>query len=561
MLATLLLGLAPLAAQEVQTPTRFRVQVVSLELSPVGAEWTAVGVPPQPVKVGVAPGQLSGVGARVVPLGTYEWVRVSLSTAMTYEGADPCGGGALSGSLDWTGDPRIDPDGDRLWQLTYTTFENGGRADGDGSPGDPLLLPEPVRVEKGKNAPLRLVFGVQGLLRCDDGQLVVDPPRAGISIANSNATSVLSNQIWQVVGARLVDGPDGLTVSNLRGELAFQGNGRWTAPQLTERSLALELGEEGAATGPWGGWWSATDEGKVWMTFSGAGPPLRGWVDEDLQAFALASTGAGEEAFVLWGVRRGAAPPEQPYEAGARLLIHDQGLEVTGTGPTVADLTAWRLFTRFTGNWGYAGIDETAQRNLATIPGWIGGDPPGWPEVTTEWLPLHQGITWTAEGAALSLTQHDLGATYEGYFAQDGSLGILARGGEPAGRVGLGLSLRLGSDLQNSTVQGLEFHGAFLEEEVLGFEHRHSSGLVSLEFTSGVSCLLKTTHTGPGRCDSLAVPGTYECWGEGRVVLHLADGRRYEGQVEPGLRTLALTSAEENGLGVEDRLIALLVRP
>jgi hypothetical protein len=561
MLGALLLTLAPMPAQTV-TPAKFRVRVVRLELAAEDLEWVEVGVPAQSVQVDVASGAVKGLGAKVVPLGTYDRVRVSLGAVMAYETEDPCGGGGtVGGQVDWTGDPVIDPDGDRQWQLLYTTFESGGRATGDGSPGAPLLLDEPVRVVKGRNAPLRLVVGVQGLVRCDGGVVTVDRPSARMSVANSNATSVLAHQIWQVVGARLVDGGEGLTLSTLRGELAFQTDGRWTAPQVTERSLALASGEEGAATGPWGGWWSATEEGVVWLTCTGVDPPLRGWVDEDLQTFTLASTGAGEEAFVLWGVRRGATPPEQPYEGGARLVIHENGLELASADPPISDLSSWRLFTRFTGNWGYAGIDETAQRNLARIPGWIGGDPPGWPEVTSDWLPLHQGVTWTSQGASLALVQHDLDAAYEGYLAQDGSVAILGRGGEAAGRVGLGLTVQLASGLENSSVQGLEFHGAFLEDAVLGFEHRYSSGLVTLEFTSGVSCLLTTTHTGPGRSEARVVPGTYECWGEGRVVLHLADGRRYEGQVEPGLRTLALTSAEENGLGVEDRLIGLLVRP
>ena len=559
MLSTLLLTIAPLQSV---TPARLDVRVIGVELSKEGLEWIEVGVPEQAVQADVASGEVAGVGNQVVPLGTYDFVRVSLGTVMSYETDDPCGGGGpLVGQVDWTGDPQIDPDGNRRWELTYTTFEDGGRASGDGGPDAPLLLQEPIRVEKGKNVPLRLIVGVDGLVRCDGGIVTVDRPSAELSVARSNATELLASQIWQVVGARLVDEGEGPMLATFRGELAFTPDGRWTAPQLSERLLTLASGEEIAGVEPWGGWWSATEEGAVWMTRTGARPALRGWVDRDLQVLTLASTGAGEEAFLMWGIRRGVDPPEQPYEAGARMVLHDHGLEVTGEEPLTADRTAWRVFTRFTGNWGYAMVDETTQRNTALLSGWIGAEAPAWPEVTSDWIPLHFGITWSANGPELALNQQDLGVAYEGFLSPDASLAILDRRGPAAGRVGLGLTMKLAEELENSSVQGLEFRGAFLEDDVLGFDHRYSSGTLTLAFTSGVSCLVTTIHSGPERHEKRTVPGTFECWGEGRLVVHLADGRRYEGQVEPGLRSVILTSAEENGLGGEDRMIGLLVRP
>jgi hypothetical protein len=45
------------------------------------------------------------------------------------------------------------------------------------------------------------------------------------------------------------------------------------------------------------------------------------------------------------------------------------------------------------------------------------------------------------------------------------------------------------------------------------------------------------------------------------VVITLADGRRYEGQVDPARQTLSITSSELGVQGFEDRLIGFLLKP
>ena len=60
---------------------------------------------------------------------------------------------------------------------------------------------------------------------------------------------------------------------------------------------------------------------------------------------------------------------------------------------------------------------------------------------------------------------------------------------------------------------------------------------------------------------SLTTAGTFELWSEGRLVVNLADGRKFEGQVDPARNNLAITSSEDGVQGAEDRMIGFLVRP
>jgi hypothetical protein len=479
---------------------------------------------------------------------------------MSFESADPCGGSqTVVRELDWSGDPVIDPDGNRTWELCFATYASGGRADGVGTLEDPLKLDEPVVVEAGRDAPLRLILGITGLVVCDQGVVTVGRPLPGLSLASAVDTQELANQTWLVVGASLDHEGVAPTISTFQGELTFRPNGRWVASDLSLRKVELETGLTTVCPTAWEGWWSATDEGDVWLSRTGPEAPLRGWVDQDRQVMALTSTGAGGEASTLWAVRRGPATTEQPFEIPARLMLHDLGLVPVTEDPLVTDLASWRLFARFAGSWGFASVTETAWLNTLSYAGWIGGTPPLAPALSSEWAPLHQGLSYTLDGPLLSFIANDQGAEYSGWLAQDGRIGVFARSDATPERVGLGLTLQTASGFQNSSVQGREYEGTFLEDNLLEGGLRHSTGIIKLEFVNGVGCKVTTTHTGLGWIQTVTTPGTYECWDEGRLVVRLADGRRYDGQIGQGRKSVILTSSEEDGLGAEDRLIGLLI--
>ena len=558
MLAPLLLSLAPLQASV--TPAEFSVRVRTLEVSRSGLEWVQVGPTTPAVEVDLASGAPRSVAPRVVPLGSYDFVRVSISTVMSYRSADPCGGSQdVVREVDWSGDLVIDPDGDRIWQLCFATFDAGGRADGTGALEAPLQLEQPVVVEAGKDAALRLVLGITGIVVCDQGIVTVQRPTPGLSLASANDTQELANQTWLVVGTRLNHLGQAPVQSTFQGELVFHPSGRWSASGLELRELELESGLWTECPGEWEGWWSATEDGDVWLSQTGSEVSLRGWVDRDRRVMALASTGAGEEATILWAVRRGAVASDQPFESPVRLILHDQGLVPVSETPLVSDLVSWRLFARISGTWGYTTVTETAWLNTLNISGWIGGTPPGSPALSSEWTPLHQGLSYTLEGPRLTLTALDQTAEYSGWLASDGRVGVYARAGTVPDRLGLGLTLQTTSGFQNSTVQGRSFEGTFVEDAVVGADLRHVTGTLGLEFVNGVGCALTTTRTGLGWVETESTPGTYECWDEGRIVLRLADGRRYDGQIGSARQTIILTSSEEDGLGPEDRLIGLLI--
>ena len=567
LLAALLAGLA--AAPALQgtastTPGDFLVRVHGLELSEGGATWHATGAPSTSQLVDLVGEPVHPIGDGEAPVGLYEHARVSIGTLMQYEGHDPCSGAPVLEAVDWSGDEVLDPDGDGRWQVHFATAAAGGRADGDGRPESPLLLDAPVAVVQGQTVTLRMVFGVKGILECIDGATTVRRPRAHLGTAPGSAAPILAGSTWQLTGARLSFSGGQPSFSTFKAEATLHGDGRWSSPLVQWRDLAVVSGTNAFGADPWEGWWSVTPEGELWMTRSGFDAPMTGWLRGDGDALSVASAGAGQEAFLLWGLRKGGPAPQDPFTSPHRLIVHDVDVVVHDDDPLVADLATWRLFGRFVGDVGLAHFDLTAQRNRLRREDWIGpNNLPGPPLIDVDWLALHQGVAYSVQdgGSAYSLTVLDLSSYYDGWLSPSGDVGLVDRRDLPAYRMGLGVTLRLPSGLSNNSLQGRSFHGAFFEDQVDEFTHGFRTGRMSVHFTSGIACLVKMTHTGPGEVQETSAPGTFECWQEGRVVITLADGRRYEGQVDPARHTLSITSSELGVQGFEDRLIGFLVKP
>ena len=126
--------------------------------------------------------------------------------------------------------------------------------------------------------------------------------------------------------------------------------------------------------------------------------------------------------------------------------------------------------------------------------------------------------------------------------------------------MGLGVTVRLPSGLSNNSLQGRSFHGAFFEDEVDGFAHEYRTGRMSVHFTSGIACLVKTTTRGRlRRGDEL--PGHLRVLGGGARGHHALRRAPLRGQICPSRRTLSITSSELGVQGFEDRLIGFLVKP
>ena len=562
-LAPLMLATALPQGGGTTTPGDFLVRVHGLELSEDGAIWWSTGAPSTSQLVDLVGEPVHQVGEGEAPVGVYERARVALGTLMQYEGSDPCSGETVLDAIDWSGDEVLDPDGDGRWQVHFATAAGGGTSDGDGSAEKPLLLDAPIAVIEGQTVTLRMVLGVKGLLECVDGVTTVQRPRAHLANSPGTVTASLAGSAWQFTGARLSFASGAPTFTTFKAEAMLHGDGRWSTPLVQWRDLTIESGANDFGTEPWEGWWSATPEGELWLTRSGFQAPLTGWVREDGDALSVASAGAGGDAYVLWGLRKGPPAPQDPFTSPHRVIVHDVDVLVLDDDPLVADLSTWRLFGRFVGDVGLAHFDLTAQRNRLRREGWIGTGAPGPPLIDVDWLALHQGVAYAVqEGtSAYSLTVLDLSSYYDGWLSPSGDVGLFDRRDLPAYRMGLGVTVRLPSGLSNNSLQGRSFHGAFFEDEVDGFAHEYRTGRMSVHFTSGIACLVKTTHTGPGFVEETSSPGTFECWEEGRVVITLSDGRRYEGQVCPSRRTLSITSSELGVQGFEDRLIGFLVKP
>lgn len=555
--------LAAIAPQGVSTPTDFLVRVHGIAVSEDGLAWHDVGAPVSSTLVDLVGEPAHELGSGPVPVGVYRQVRVELGTVMQFEGTHPCTGGTVFDMVDWSGDPQIDPDEDGRWQLHFALESEGGGPESGGSATDPLLLEQPIVVGEGQATDLRLVLGVSGALSCDQGELTVKRPHAHLSGLQGSSTDELAGSTWQVTAATLRGEGESVGFSTHKAELTFEGDGRWHASLVQWRDLDLGTGETDFGSTSWSGWWTSTSDGGLWLAPAGLPTPLTGWVRADNGAFSLASTGMGPEALILWGLKKGGPAPQHPFTSPHRVMVHDVDLNLQSNDPLVADLATWRLFGRFVGDINLVHFDETAHRNRMQREGWIGAPTEGPPLVDIDWLPLHQGMNYSVPqgSSVLGLTILDLGAYYDGWLTSDANVAIFDRRDLPAYRMGLGVSVRLGGGLSNNSLQGRSFKGAFFEDRVDELEHGYSTGRMEVTFTSGIACVVQTVHTRKGERVEANSPGTFECWGEGRVVLNLADGRRFEGQVDPLRGTLGLCSSEIGVQGQEDRLIAFLVKP
>ncbi len=543
------------------TPTDFLVRVHTVEVSQDGLVWLEAFSPPGGHLVNVVGQGVQELGQGEVPVGTYPSVHVVLSAIMQIETVDPCGGGTIIDLVDWTGDELIDPDGDGRWDIYFSTPAYGGTNEGSGTLTHPLMIDLPIPVEEGTVAPLRMILGVTGNVHCEQGQMVMDPPRVQLSLLEDGSANQVSGSTYQITGMQLQHAVGGPMVSTFKGEAVLHGDGHWTSDLIQWRNLNLADAQNEFGAQPWAGWWSSMPDGGLWMTRSGVSESMTGWVRTGGGVFSVASTGGGDQAFLIWGLRKGVASNQHPFTSPQRVIVHDFDIQQTESDPFRADLTTWRLFGRFTGDLGLAHFDFTTQRNRMRVEDWIGGTASA-PMIDIDWLPLSQGVAYSVPPGTsnLNLTMLDLSSYYDGWIASDAGVGILDRRDLPANRQGLAITMRIGAGMNNSSVQGRSYKGAFVEDSVADYQLDIISGRVELHFVTSTSCLWIQSSTGLDGFSRVNTAGTYVVWGEGRVVITLVDGRTFEGQVDPARNTLSITSSEDGVQGSEDRMIGLLVR-
>jgi|GEM_PF-3258725 hypothetical protein len=544
------------------TPTDFLVRVHMVEVSQDGLVWLEAFSPPGGHLVDIVGTGVQNLGQGELPVGDYPSVRVSLSAIMQIEVEDPCGGGTIIDLVDYTGDPVIDPDGDSRWEIHFSTSEYGGTNQGTGSLTSPLTLNDVISVRENEVAPLRMVLGVTGNVHCEDDLMVVDPPRAQLSLLETDTSNSITGTTYQVTGMRVQHEDGGPGISTFKGAVTMHGDGRWTSDLIQWRGLSLADGETSFGANPWSGWWSSMPDGGLWMTQAGIGESMTGWMRTGNGAFSVASTGGGSEALLFWGIRGGTTATGHPFTSPQRLIVHDFDLVDNQDSQGAKDLHTWRLFGRFLGDEGWLHFDYTTQRNSMRINEWIGGTPSP-PIVDIDWLPLGQGMAYTvAPGIShMALTLLDLQAYYEGWLSPDGDIGILDRRDHPPNRQGLALTMRIGAGMNNSSVSGRAFKGGFVQDSIVDFGSKVATGRLTIQFNSSNTCVWKQTTTDMDGSVSLTTAGTFELWSEGRLVVNLADGRKFEGQVDPARNNLAITSSEDGVQGAEDRMIGFLVRP
>lgn len=544
------------------TPTDFLVRVHSVEVSMDGLVWVEAFSPPGGHLVDIVGQGVQDLGQGQVQVGDYPSVRVTLSSIMQIEVVDPCGGNTIIDIVDWTGDPIIDPDGDSRWEVHFSTADYGGTNQGTGSLTSPLILDTVIPVRENEVASLRMILGITGNVHCVDGQMVVDPPRPQLSVLDTDNANPIAGTTYNVTGLRIHHEEGGPDISTFKGAVTMHGDGRWTSDLIQWRRLALSDGQTVFGANPWSGWWSSMPGGGFWMTRAGVGESMTGWVRTGNGAFSVASTGGGADALMIWGVRSGGVVTGHPFTSPQRLIVHDFDLVANQDNQEARDLHTWRLFGRFSGDEGWLHFDYTTQRNSMRINEWLGGTPSP-PIVDIDWLPLSQGMAYTvAPGIShVSLTLLDLQSYYEGWLTSDGDVGILDRRDHPPNRQGLALTMRIGAGMNNSSVAGRSFKGGFVQDSIVDFQSQVVSGRLRVFFSSGTTCVWTQSSTGSDGYTSETTAGTFELWSEGRLVVHLADGRKFEGQVDPSRNNLAITSSEEGVQGAEDRMIGFLVRP
>lgn len=553
------------------TPNDFDVRVLELATSVDGVEWFSVFEDPSGVAVDLGSQQAHDLATVTAPVAEWHFVRVALETQVLVQALDPCGSGqTVYHSIDLTGDPVHDPDGDGRWELHYATAASGGSLTGAGSAADPAWLPDPIAPPKGRDTRIRVLVETTGIVRCEDGAVVVDTPRVRI-VADERPEpgAPLAGQRVQVAGLRVGQVDAGQVaaalpqVSTVQGVLDFAEEGTWTLESASLRTSDFSTGAAGAEDpASWHGLWGTTAAGSVWLTLAGYDGFLTGALGNHDEALALTACGPDATRITLFGHRWPQSAPADPYIPPTRFLHYGAHLELFSEAPLDGDLI-WRdAWGRMSGSGGWVGFDGQVQVNELRVLSCF--DPaPHQVVVDSDPVPFSQGAPFSVltTGGELDLDLLDWQLPLHGSVIEDGRLTLAAPTPTVGATHGITLTVAIPWSVSGSPLAGRTLSGTYLGDSANGAGTQARSGRFQVEFNADGSASWNQQEAGPSGLQATTFTGTWDMDSQAVVTLDLPGVGRYRGQLSETPRLLALCSSPDGTGGSNDRFLGFLLWP
>ena len=548
------------------TPSDFDVRVLELATSSDGVEWFTVFEDASGVAVDLGSQQPHDLATVTAPAAEWHHVRVVLETQVLVQALDPCGSGqTVYHSIDLTGDPVHDPDGDGRWELHYATASGGGSVQGLGTLDDPAWLPDPIDPPKARDTRIRVLVETTGLVRCDDGVVEVDTPRIRVAAdERPEPGTALFQQRLQVAGLQVDDAIGMPSVHTVQGILDFAEDGTWTLESASVRSSDFGTGSAGTEDpSAWQGLWGATSRGSVWLTLAGYDGVLTGSLGNFDEALALTAFGDDATRITLFGHRWPQSAPADPYIPPTRFLHYGAHLELFTEAPLDGDLVWRNAWGRMSGSGGWVGFDGQVQVNELRILSCF--DPaPHQVVVDSDPVPFPQGAPFSVltTGGELDLDLLDWQLPLHGSVIEDGRLTLSAPASDVTGSThGLTVTVAIPWSVTGSPLAGRTLSGTYLGDTANGAGTQSHSGRFDVEFAADGTATWRQQEAGSSTLETTTLTGTWSMDSEAIVTVDLPGVGRYRGQLSETPRLLALCSSPDGTGGSNDRFLGLLLWP
>ena len=557
------------------TPVDFDVLAIGCEASADGQSWYTIFSDPQGTAADLGNQEIVNVSTIPAPSADWHHVRVSLGTQIMVQAEDPCGSGqTIYHFIDLTGDPIHDPDGDGVWTIYYATITGGGTYGGDGSAESPRLLPDSIKPPSSGETRIRLLVRTTEIVRCENGETVVDPPDVRVVCDDGDlGSSPLYNQRFQVAGIRSETSGEWPVLQTVQGVFEFHGDGTWNVTDGLERTLDVATADSDAhGVDHLGGLWGTRQDGRVWLIMDGYPGILAGHLGQWDKTLALTSLESSTSSMVLFGHKWMPSVPANPYQHSARFLHYGAELDLFTAEPLVGDLVwsnAWGKFVGTGGSVGFEGpVNVTEMRSLDVFE-------PGPHQVIFDndlvAMPMGAMFNVLTTGGEMDFNVLDWGRPHHGSLSadpypaalggSDGRFALLGTSGSPAYAHGLTLTLGIPESASSGLLNERYLRGTYFSDRIEEGAVQTSSGRFTLFFASGGSLMWYQDGLVDGELAQEQFSGSWSIDNQGQVSVDVPGKGRYRGQVSDTPDVLGLVASPDGSGGVNDRFIGLLLWP
>ncbi len=553
------------------TPSEYRVTLYEVELSTDGTTWVTVFEDSGGLAVDLAdPATFNNAfgQATSVPSGTYDWMRLTLSTTLVWSHPDP------PVSLSNQAQVVSGPPGPAPGQMTvyFATYDEGGRPNGpgggDATSSNPFLLGSPAEIARGTRTTLRMIFVVTDTLEDQGGGSYDLAPPEMFFVSENDSASELSGTfnvvLYNTVKRFEDDGMGGFntidwTFMSGHGTLTFDGAGTWSWSGESNDFDLLgggtgALDTSATASGRYG----VNEDGSFWMVATGEPGTMRGAISSDNSMIVATMYDSQSSHLMVFGVSQATGAGVSNLNGGFYFTTY--GSEYTGGAPDSMSYSS--TFGIVTGD-GLGGVTGTADENSLVVT-----DPTGTPSVTgpTTSLadPFSDTLTINANGTMTNAT-----GELEGGILESGDAAAIcfdfSSPYSPRHQFGFLVRQSPASTFNDASLQGTYFGGHFGDVYTGGTSTEFFSGFFSVEFDGAGNATVTTVENREGVITTQTFPQDYSVdSATGIVTFNDAGGgpaSDLKGAIGPNAMSFILASdAEPGGTPSDQRFLGLGLR-